>query len=277
MTLPWQNRHRRVSAVIAAIAAVTLVAAAAAQGRRFGRFRGELAEADLVQSNPEYDGRFVFLRASYQTAPGGFWYGGLPAWAHGYPLAEQNLLRILKEVTFIDPRLDGVASLPLDSPQLFRYPVAYLIEVGWWEMSDAEAANIRAYLDKGGFILVDDFKVRGFGGGMGGGGWEVFAANMRRIMPAGRFYDLEVSHPIFHSFFEIGSLEIIPQAYNAGRPIFRALFEDNDPKKRMLMMVNYNTDVSQFWEWSARGFRPVGETNEAYKLGVNYLVYALTH
>lgn len=271
------QRHRVVAGLAAAIIAVGLAAAIAAQGRRFGRVRGDLANADVARPNPAYDGRFVFLRANYQTAPGGFWYGGLPAWAHGYPLAEQNLLRILEEVTFIDPRLDGVASVALDSPELFRYPVAYLIEVGWWEMSDAEAANIRAYLEKGGFILVDDFKVRGFGGGMGGGGWDVFAANMRRIMPEGRFHDLDVSHPIFHSFFEIGSLEIIPQAYNAGRPIFRGLFEDNDPRKRMLMMVNYNTDVSQFWEWSARGFRPVGETNEAYKLGVNYLMYALTH
>ncbi len=271
------QRHRVVAGLAAAIIAVGLAAAIAAQGRRFGRVRGDLANADVARPNPAYDGRFVFLRANYQTAPGGFWYGGLPAWAHGYPLAEQNLLRILEEVTFIDPRLDGVASVALDSPELFRYPVAYLIEVGWWEMSDAEAANIRAYLEKGGFILVDDFKVRGFGGGMGGGGWDVFAANMRRIMPEGRFHDLDVSHPIFHSFFEIGSLEVIPQAYNAGRPIFRGLFEDNDPRKRMLMMVNYNTDVSQFWEWSARGFRPVGETNEAYKLGVNYLMYALTH
>ena len=260
-----------------ALATLVVVAVAAAQGRRFGRFRGELANADVVRPNPEYDGRFVFLRTSYQTAPGGFWYGGLPAWAHGYPLAEQNLLRILEEVTYINPRLDGVASVALDSPDLFRYPLAYLIEAGWWEMSDAEATNIREYLEKGGFILVDDFKPRGFGGGMGGGGWEVFAANMRRVMPEGRFFDLDVSHPIFHSFFEIESFDIIPQAYTAGRPVFRALFRDNDPQKRMLMMVNYNTDVSQFWEWSARGFRPVGETNEAYKLGVNYLMYALTH
>ena len=250
------------------------VTALAAQSGRFRPFRGERPGADYVQPNPQYDGRFVFLRVNYHTAPGGYWYGGLPAWAHGYPLAEQNLLRILKEVTFIDPRLDGVASVGFDDPQLLRYPLAYLIEVGWWDLTDTEAASLRAYLQKGGFVLVDDFKVRGF---MGGGGWDVFEQNMRKVMPEGRFLDLDVSHPIFHSFFEIGSFDVIPQAYNAGRPVFRALFEDNDPTKRMLMMVNYNTDVSQFWEWSARGFRSVDETNEAYKLGVNYLMYAFTH
>lgn len=270
-------RVARWRAPLAVLLLLAIAVTAAAQGRRFRRFRDGIPKSAFVQQNPRYDGRFVFLRANYQTAPGGFWYGGLPAWAHGYPLAEQNLLRILKEVTLLNPNVDGVATVGLDSPELFRYPLAYLIEVGWWQMTDTEATNLRAYLDKGGFILVDDFKVRGWGGGMGGGGWDTFEENVRRIYPNPRFYDLDVSHPIFHSFFEIGSFDIIPQAYNAGRPIFRGLFEDNDPRKRMLMMVNYNTDVSQFWEWSARGFRPVGETNEAYKLAVNYLMYAMTH
>ena len=144
-------------------------------------------------------------------------------------------------------------------------------------MTDREAASLRAYIDKGGFVIVDDFKVRGWGGGMGGGGWETFDANMRRVLPTARFVDLDASHPIFHCFFEINSLEDFPQAYNAGNPIFRGLFEDNDRTKRLQMIVNYNTDISQFWEWSGRGIRPIDETNEAYKLGVNYIVYGMTH
>ena len=65
----------------------------------------------------------------------------------------------------------------------------------------------------------------------------------------------------------------------AGRDpaIHNAEYEDNDPKKRLQMIINYNTDISQFWEWSGRGLRPVGDTNEAYKLGVNYIIYGLTH
>ena len=69
----------------------------------------------------------------------------------------------------------------------------------------------------------------------------------------------------------------VSKTYNAGRPIFRGLFEDNDPAKRLRMFVCYNTDISQFWEWSGRGFRPIDETNEAYKLGVNAIIYGLTH
>src|SRR5262245_36904309 len=97
------------------LASVLLAAAAlAGQPQRFRGFRGEQPDGGYTQPNPPYDGRFVFLRVNYHTAPGGYWYGGLPAWAHGYPLAEQNLLRILKEVTYIDPRLDGVASVGFD-------------------------------------------------------------------------------------------------------------------------------------------------------------------
>jgi len=89
--------------------------------------------------------------------------------------------------------------------------------------------------------------------------------------------DMDASHAIFHSFFEIDSFDIIPQSYDRGRPIFRGLFEDNDPTKRLMAIVNYNTDVSDFWEFSATGFRPIDESNQAYKLGVNYIVYGLTH
>src|SRR5258705_2525357 len=102
---------------------------------------------------------------------------------------------------------------------------------------------------------------------------------MKRIFPADRFFDMDPSDPVFHSFFEIRpkTLENFPQAYNAGRPIFRGLYEDNDPRKRLMMIVNYNTDISQFWEWSGRGLRPFDDTNEAYKLGVNYVLYGMTH
>ena len=227
--------------------------------------------------NIGYDGRFTFVRVNYTTAPGGYWFGGMPAWAHGYPLAEQNLMRILNEISYLGAHTEEINTLALDDPQLDRYPVAYIIEVGWWMMSSREAAALRDYMQKGGFVIVDDFKVAGWGGRRGGGGWPVFEANMKRVLPDAQFFEMDASHPIFHSFFEINRLDIIPQAYNVGRPIFRGLYEDNDPTKRLQMIVNYNTDVSQYWEWSARGLRPIDETNEAYKLGVNYIIYGLTH
>jgi hypothetical protein len=225
--------------------------------------------------NVAYDGKFTFVRVKYETAPGGYWAGGRPSWSHGFPLAERNLMRIMTDISFLDPRLD-INVLTLDDPELFRYPVAYIIEVGWWTMTDREGEALRTYMKKGGFVIVDDFKVLGWRG-TDTGGWQPFEDNMQRVLPGVQFLDIDPAHPIFHSFFEIKSIDDFPQAYNSGKPIFKGVWEDNDPKKRLLMIVNYNTDISQFWEWSGRGLRPVDDTNEAYKLGVNYIVYGLTH
>jgi uncharacterized protein DUF4159 len=235
-------------------------------GGRFPFFRAE--------PNVAYDGRFTFVRVNYETAPGGYWWRGLPSWSHGYPLAEQNLMKIMKEVSLLDAHDEAINTLTLDDPELFKYPIAYIIEVSWWTLTDREAEGLRTYLQKGGFLIVDDFKRPG---DFGSPGWEPFEANMRRVLPNVRFYDMKPAHPIFHAFFEIDDLDIVPQAYNAGKPVFRGVFEDNDPEKRLQVIINYNTDVSQFWEWSGTGLRPIDQTNEAYKLGVNYLIYGLTH
>src|SRR5262249_15126871 len=154
---------------------------------------------------------------------------------------------------------DDINSVTLDDPELFKYPVAYIIEVSWWTLTEKEAEGLRTYIQKGGFVIVDDFKADG---DFGSPGWHVFEENMRRVFPDARFFEMSASHPVFHSFFEIETLNNFPQAYNAGPPIFRGLYEDNDQSKRLQMIVNYNTDISQFWEWSGRGFRPFDQTNE---------------
>jgi hypothetical protein len=262
---------------VAAAAALVLLLSGLALAQRggfggFGDDNGRWGEP-ARSANAPYDGRFAFVRLTYQTLPGGYWYRGQPAWSHGYPTAEANLLEILGAVTNLDAHQETL-TLSLEDPRIFEYPLLYIIEVSWWQMTDKEARNLRAFLDKGGFVIVDDFKTAEWRGGRG---WAQFADNMRRVMPEGLFVDLDVAHPIFRQFFTIKSLDIFPQAYNAGRPVFRGLFEENDPSKRMQMFVNYNTDISQFWEWSGRGFRPIDDTNEAYKLGVNAILYGLTH
>jgi hypothetical protein len=143
-------------------------------------------------------------------------------------------------------------------------------------MNDQELQALRTYLLKGGFLIVDDFKPAGWRG-LPGGGWDPFRVNVERLFPGAQLYDMDVRDPIFHSFFDINKLDEFPQAYNFGKPVFRGLYEDNDRSKRLLMIVNYNTDISQYWEWSGRGIRPFDDTNEAYKLGVNYLIYGMTH
>ena len=237
--------------------------------QRFGQ-RGPAPE--LVVHTTPYDGKFIFARLKYTTAPGGFYYGGQPAWSHGYPRAENNLMRILGVVSEIRLHPDASNIIALDDPDLMKFPVSYMTEAGYWTMTEKEAAGLRAYFAKGGFVIFDDFR-----DGRGNAGWQNFETQMKRVIPNVRFYDLQPTHPIFHSFFEINSFSIIPQQYDRGVPILKAVYEDNDPKKRLLAMINFNTDVSDFWEFSGTGMSVVAEDNEAYKLGVNYVVYALTH
>jgi hypothetical protein len=257
--------------VLALGAVVVLGGALAAQGR-FRSF--EPVDEESLIHNVKYDGRFTFARARYVTGPGGYYYGGLPAWAHGYPRAEHDLMQILNEVSDVDPHIEENNVIALNDPELFKYPIVYMTEGGFWTLSDSEAVSFRAYLLKGGFAIFDDFREDGF---RGGGGWAHFEANMKRVLPDARWIDLDPSMPVYHSFFEIPSFDVVRQYYDRGRPAFRGLFEDNDPTKRLMVVANFNTDVSNFWEFSATGEVPVSESNEAYKLGVDYVIYGMTH
>jgi hypothetical protein len=244
------------------------------------RDRGEAANLDVAQL--PYDGRFTFARLRYtQGVPAGdlaggrfgrrgFGRGGGPPWSHDYPRAERNFMKILDEITTIAPYTGPIGGVILDigSPEIMKFPVAYMAEAGYWTQTDEEASNLRAYLQKGGFLIFDDFR---------GGDWANFEAQMKRVLPDVRMVELDVSHPIFHSFFDVATLDFV-QFYGRGeKPYFMAAYEDNDPSKRLLFIANYNNDVGEYWEFSDTGWTPIDLSNEAYKLGVNYIVYALTH
>jgi hypothetical protein len=102
---------------------------------------------------------------------------------------------------------------------------------------------------------------------------------MRRVLPNMRIVQLEESHPIFDSFFKINQLNAIRGGYEmmGDRPMYLGIFENNDPKRRLIALLNYNNDLGESWEYSGTGFVPVDISNEAYKLMINYIVYAFTH
>jgi len=218
-----------------------------------------------------YDGRFVFVRASWGSGEGfGFGRGGWnSAWNHDYPRAEQNFLQILQELTSIDVRIDGSRIMSLDDPDLFKYPIVFMWEPGFWSLSDVEAEAFRTYLQKGGFAVFEDFD--------GPSQWRVFAGNMQRVLPEARWVQLDQSHLIFDSFFQIKDIESIVHPMNGMRPSYYGLFEDNDPSRRLMAVANFDNDVPEYWEWSGQGLFPFDDTSEAYKLGVNYMIYGMTH
>ena len=239
---------------------------AAVVAQRRGGFGGPRGASPILPNTP-YDGKFTFVRLRY--GPPVSYASQRSMWSHDYPTGERNFMRILNELTFLAPHIEETNILTLDDPDLFKYPVAYLCEPGYqWTVNDQEAAQFRAYLLKGGFLIVDDFRARD---------WPSFEEQMRRVLPDARFVDLDATHPIFHSFFEIDAPTEYPNFYDSGKPIYRGIYEDNDPKKRLMAIINYNTDISEFWEFSATGFMPIEESNDAYKLGVNYVMYGMTH
>jgi hypothetical protein len=250
-----------------------------AQGRRgFGGGSSVCRNIPPIRNIP-YDGRFIFARLMYEGGPGGCYYQSEPAWAHGYGFtengpAEQNLMKIMAHVSAVRPHVDATNVLAISDPELFKYPVAFLVEAGYLTLSQREVRALHDYIVKGGFLIIDDSREDSM---RGRSGWGNLEAMMQLVLPGLHPIEMTPSHPIFHAFFNIPSFDIVRQYYDPGPPVFRGIFEGNDPTKRLLVMINFNTDVSNFWEFSATGFMAVDATNEAYKLGVNYLIYALTH
>ena len=249
---------RPVAALLLLVLLLPLVASG--QGRR--RSGPETATV-------EYDSHFVFTRIRYNAGGGlarGFFGGG--AWNHDYPLADRNLASILDYITNMRVRIDGTNVYDLDNNDIFENPIIYVSEPGFWRIRPEEAENLRRYLLKGGFIIFDDFE--------GDGHWANMTQQMAQALPDHRFIPITVDHPIFHSFFDIQRLDVPHPTVNVV-PSYRAIFEDNDPSKRMIALANWNNDLAEYWEWSAEGLYNPDPTNDAYRLGVNYIVYAMTH
>ena len=219
------------------------------------------------QSMPtvEYDSHFVFTRIRYGASLSRFGGGG---WEHDYPTAERNFAEILDYITNMRVRKDGSNILDLDDSRIFENPVIYMSEPGYWASNDAEAKNLREYLLKGGLIIFDDFE--------GPDHWNNMAAQMRQALPEYQFLPIDERHPIFHSFYDILALKV-PHPSMDVVPGYFAMFENNDPSRRMIALANHNNDIAEYWEWSAEGLYNPDPTSDAYRLGVNYYVYALTH
>ncbi len=165
-------------------------------------------------------------------------------------------------------RLDGTNVLDLDDPRIFENPILYVSEPGYWRIQESEAKNLRAHLLKGGFIIFDDFE----GDALATTWWR----RCGRRCPSFSWIQIDVEHPIFQTFFELKVLDV-PHPSVDVTPRYMAMFEDNDPNGRMIALANHNGDLAEYWEWSAEGLYSEDPTNNAYRLGVNYIVYGMTH
>lgn len=223
-------------------------------------------EANTQEGPSYYDGRFTFMRIRYGGAYG-FRRGGGASWAHDYPDGDRHISQILQYVSTVRPTLPETGVLTLEDPEIFKYPILYISEPGFWSVTDEGARNLRNYLLKGGFLIFDDFENEQ---------WNNMESQLRRAIPEYDFVEIGPEHPVFTSFFRIKDIYVPHPLVNVV-PKYYAIFENNDPKRRVMVLANWNADIAEYWEWSDRAYLPVDLSNEAYKLGVNYLIYGLTH
>jgi len=271
----------------AGIALAALLALAVAGYSQRGRFR-EPAE-DSTPPIPVKDSEFHFIRVEYTDLPQfhrRFGYAsrdgrGQGWWLVDWPDADNHFTLGIQRLTKIDtgdPR-----HFRLTDDRLFDYPWIYATQTGWWDLSDQETARLREYLLRGGFLVVDDF--------WGSEDWERFRQTMDRVLPGRDITDIAETDSVMHVLYDIGEKDrtFIPGSRHlrqgpggtvqvvqpAGtEPAWRAMYDD---KNRTVVAVNFNTDVGDAWEFADVPYYPEAMTTLAYRYGINYIIYAMTH
>ena len=260
----WRRATRRIITLgcFAALAVSTVASSLEAQrrGRRGGGGGGGECRGFLEPNTP-YDGRFIFARIRYREIY-------TDGWAYDYPCTEKNFTLILKEITAVRSYMDGGNVFDFDDPELFRFPIAYVSEPGYWYPTESEALGLRTYLAKGGFVIFDDFHYANE--------WMVFESGLRKALPNAQIVPLTPSHPVFDSFFSITAFTLTYPGNPSLQTEYYGVFEDNDPKKRLMIVINYNNDLGNYIEHSGGGWYPIELSNDAYKYVVNYIMYGMT-
>ena len=232
---------------------------------------------DAAEKAEFYWSRLRYTSANdYGGGGRGFGYGySFAGWSRDYPKADRQFLEALKRLTRIQMR-SYEQVVDLDSDEIFNYPWVYAVQVANWTFTDAEAKRLREYLLKGGFLMVDDFH--------GTDDWERFMAGMRQVLPDRPVEDLADGDEIFHVLYDLSDRMQIPgeQYVNTGRtyekdgyvPKWRAI---RDEKGRIMVVICHNMHLGDAWEWADMAEYPENFSSMAFRVGINYIVYGMTH
>jgi hypothetical protein len=220
---------------------------------------------------------FYFTRGIYSGEFDDYDQGG--RWAVDYPKADRQFLVALKRLSLVDA-YESDHALELTDPGLRRFPFLYAVEVGSMSLTDAEVLALRNYLLAGGFLVIDDF--------WGSWAWEQFVGEMQKVLPERVIVDVPPEHPVFHIFYNIDELVQVPNLrlgwgadaggptheYDGYIPRLRGIFDDDG---RLMVLINWNTDFGDAWEWADDPHYPLRFSTYAFEMGINFVIYGMTH
>lgn len=245
------------------------------------RSEGARSERVQEQRRDQYRGSaelpphsFYFTRARYSGGGRGYQRGN--SWRTDYPKADLQFLTVLTRLSNIDAYSEDNA-VDLDDPNLRRYPFLYALEVGYMSLTDAEVRGLREYLLAGGFLMIDDF--------WGTYQWRNFEQEIKRVLPEFPIVDLTTDHPIFSAMYTVDEIVQVPTVDRGvmGLPTFeqdgyvpyaRGIFDDHG---RLLVLINWNTDIGDAWEHAEHPQYPLKFSTYAFEMGTNAIIYAMTH
>ena len=205
----------------------------------------------------------------------GVWTEGNTIWTQDYPRADRHFVLALRRLTRIHVR-SVEQPVNLDEGAVYDWPWLYAVQTGRWQLTDSQAKSMREYLLRGGFFMCDDF--------WGPNEWEVFMASMRKVFPERQPVELENKDPIFHTVYDLDDRYQVASMGSArsgrtykcqGCPAhWRGIY---DEKGRLMVAMTFNSDVGDSWEWADEPAYPEKFAALGIRIGVNYVVYAMTH
>ena len=239
-----------------------------------------LLAAPGTSQEPPRDSEFIFARVQFtqrqwthiwpelRDNPGS---PGAPWW-HDFPFSDEFVTSMVEEVTGVRTNGESHLNVDLADPEIFKYPFLYISEPGFMRLTDVEVKNLGEYIRRGGFIMADDFREPGCLPD-GESEWDIFKHYFSLAAPDLKLVRLDVSHPIFHQFFDIETLQM-ETPYCDLKPEFWGLEDD---RGRLRLIATFNNDLGDYWEALDHGTTPAKPSVWASQLGVNYVLYAMSH
>jgi hypothetical protein len=247
----------------------------------FREYPGVEYEAFPKADDWQVPGEWTFARLMYPSVrfsdrPYRNWLNGDSDWTIDYPRSDRHLSQALRRLTRVNTRsVEQPVNLD-DGDEVYNWPWLYGVEVGHWDLTDKQAAKLRDYLLRGGFFMCDDFH--------GTQEWAVFIASMSRVFPDRQIVEIDNADAIFHTIFDLDDRYQVPgeiflythRTYEKDgvEARWRGIYDD---KGRLMVAICHNMDLGDSWEHADNPQYPERFSALGIRIGVNYIVYAMTH